>query len=218
MLKTWKSKKKNDDETVIEEPTTNNESSKKKIKTTDMVFFGGVAMLIIGAVIFIRSNYLPKEGATVEGETDVTRTKDPDAKVTSDNNKSTTPASPPWEQQESNLEKFKPDFASPKLPKKEEKKTPPIIAQKYPFEYRCTLQDGYIHFKDKEIVYYTRIAKGQEFTYLATHHNVNWDEHGIVLTKMFHAYAVDKQNQMVEVEKDKWIPALEFAVCQKKVK
>ena len=77
--------------------------------------------------------------------------------------------------------------------------------------YVCSIVGAYKNMLGKEIMYYVKDKATHK--YVPAYSQKNWDESGVWVKKKLVASQVDVNERMVEVAKDKWIPALEFMTC-----
>lgn len=77
--------------------------------------------------------------------------------------------------------------------------------------YVCSIVEAYQNMLGKEIMYYTKDTQSNKYT--PAYSQANWDESGVLVKKKLMVTRVDLSERMAEVDKDKWIPALEFMTC-----
>jgi len=86
------------------------------------------------------------------------------------------------------------------------------IKEKKNDTFVCRLLEAYSDMKGKEIVYYKKDIHNLS-TYIPIYKSNDWDQSGVMIKEKFIVTAVDIEHKMVEISKDQWIPALEFASC-----
>jgi len=155
-----------------------------------MIFIGGMLIIMIAIIWFIRDIYLCEIAAK------------PGTSLPKPIQKETTPT---WQKEK------KPPYTSYVVPIKKEIK--PLKKVNPSKGYACTIKKEFDKWIGKEIVPYSQKIENKKFSYRVKYYDTDWNTKGIEIKKQFIAQKVDLSSKMVKVGNHTWIPALSFATC-----
>ena len=218
MLTKWLKKTKNTRDETVEDTVHSTQEKKHNFKSADMVFGFGVLLIVGGLVYMVRSVLVPGAPSVAshalhqnKPEGNSTENIPPYKRYLAKGN--------PWEK--SNKNKITPQKNvntphKPSMEHKDKKANVQIqrsIQESTAHHFVCTVMPTFSDYENKELVYYKVVHKSNKKEYIPAYKDVAWDEKGIRIRHQFMVSNVDIAQHMVEVEKDKWIPALSFAKC-----
>lgn len=121
-----------------------------------------------------------------------------------------SPAAEPFVSAKPNVEKQSKTTASKQRLKSNKK-----LIQNSMLLYTCSVLSTFDRFIGKEIIYFVQQKNVNGlYIYEPIFKKKDWDGRGYTIKNQFIGFQIDKQNKMIEVQKNKWIPAQEFALCQ----